>query len=262
MSAKTELSGAEQSVKRAKTESSRKSRERAVKSAATKVTSREQKLAAEEKELSKREAKLSKAQQDRDKERSQDQQSALKSLDQARTRYERARISMSANRSSPTGPQLDARTVPAKQWDLFLSHASEDKSTIANKLVDALESEGLEVWYDKATLRIGDSLRAKIDEGLRQSYFGIVVITHNFFAKQWPQRELDGLIAKEDVLGRKVMLPVWHHISMDEVADYSPTLVSRKAGDTAIQTLSEISKEIAEVVEEFKSEMNLEGASE
>jgi hypothetical protein len=109
-----------------------------------------------------------------------------------------------------------------KSWDVFISHASEDKDFVG-PLADALRKSGLSVWYDEFTLKIGDSLRRKIDEGLAQSVYGIVVLSHQFFAKNWPQKELDGLVSKE-IAGTKVILPVWHEITSEEVGKYSPTL--------------------------------------
>jgi hypothetical protein len=74
-----------------------------------------------------------------------------------------------------------------KQWDMFISHASEDKESFVRPLASALKNTGLLVWFDETALTVGDSLRGKIDEGLAQSRYGIVVLSPNFFAKRWPQ---------------------------------------------------------------------------
>ena len=87
----------------------------------------------------------------------------------------------------------------------------------------SLKGRGLNVWYDDFVLKVGDSLRREIDKGLAQSQYGIVVLSHNFFKKHYPQKELDGLSAKEQ-LGRKVILPIWHNIDKEEIIRYSPTL--------------------------------------
>jgi formylglycine-generating enzyme required for sulfatase activity len=113
-------------------------------------------------------------------------------------------------------------------WDVFISHAWEDKEDIARPLAEALRREGLRVWYDEFTLTLGDSLRRSIDRGLAQSRYGVVILSSNFFAKEWPQKELDGLAARE-VHGEKVILPVWHNITADQVREYSPTLADRVA---------------------------------
>jgi TIR domain len=114
---------------------------------------------------------------------------------------------------------------------LFVCHASEDKESIVRPLVAALRAKGLSVWYDEFELTLGDSLRRKIDEGLAKSRFGLVILSHAFFAKKWPQDELDGLAARERD-GEKVILPLWHRIDHDAVARYSPMLASRFAGKT------------------------------
>ena len=73
-------------------------------------------------------------------------------------------------------------------------------------------------------LKVGDSLRRSIDRGLANSKYGVVVLSSAFFAKNWPQYELDGMVARE-MNGVKVVLPIWHKVSKDEVLSYSPTLV-------------------------------------
>jgi hypothetical protein len=113
-------------------------------------------------------------------------------------------------------------------WDIFISHASEDKEQVAKPLAEELQKRGLRVWYDEFSLSLGDSLRRSIDEGLAQSRFGVVVLSRGFFAKEWPQRELDGLTSRE-VVGGKVILPIWHGVSHADVVTYSPTLADRLA---------------------------------
>lgn len=113
-------------------------------------------------------------------------------------------------------------------WDVFVSHASEDKQDFVCPLAEELQTRGLRVWYDDFTLTVGDSLRRSIDRGLARSGYGIVVLSPSFFAKDWPQRELDGLVARE-VEGRKVILPVWHKIDVAGVRLYSPMLADRVA---------------------------------
>jgi hypothetical protein len=124
------------------------------------------------------------------------------------------------------------RTVYAaamgKNYDVFVSHASEDKEAFVRPLARALADSGLSIWFDEMTLKIGDSLRRKIDEGLAKSRFGVVVLSHHFFAKEWPQHELDGLFGKE-ISGVKVILPVWHNITAEEVQQYSPMIGGRLA---------------------------------
>lgn len=120
----------------------------------------------------------------------------------------------------------------AYDWDVFISHAYEDKESVVRGLASSLEAEGLRVWYDEFTLTVGDSLGHSIDHGLKRSRYGIVVLSPSFFAKRWPQIELDGLQTRERD-GTKVILPVWHGLDFDGVASYSPTLAGRLAASTS-----------------------------
>lgn len=114
------------------------------------------------------------------------------------------------------------------------------------RLAEALVQRGLGVWYDEFELKMGDSLRRSIDRGLHDSRFGIVVLSHAFFSKEWPQKELDGLAARE-VAGTKVILPIWHRVSREEVLRYSPTLADKKAAPTSAG-LAAVVREILDVV--------------
>jgi hypothetical protein len=115
--------------------------------------------------------------------------------------------------------------MPDSRTKLFLSHASEDKPAIADALAGALQVD-YDLWYDKYKLTLGDSLLAKISEGLREANLGVVILSRNFFGKKWTQNELDGLFALEEA-NRKVILPVWHDVGVEEVSSYSPTLAGR-----------------------------------
>jgi hypothetical protein len=114
------------------------------------------------------------------------------------------------------------------QWDAFICHASEDKEAFVSDLADALTARGLAVWYDKFALKVGDSLRRSIDRGLSQSRYGIVILSKNFFQKEWPQKELDALVSRE-VEHEKVILPVWHNVESADVEQFSRLLADRLA---------------------------------
>ena len=134
-----------------------------------------------------------------------------------------------------------------KEFDVFISHASEDKDDVVRPLAVALLNEGLTVWYDEFELKIGDSLRRKIDKGLANSRFGIVVLSKDFIKKGWTNYELDGIITKS-VTGEQVILPIWHNITKKEVIEFSPSLADKLARNTSSYTVEEIAKEIADVI--------------
>ncbi len=134
-----------------------------------------------------------------------------------------------------------------KKYDLFISHASEDKDFVG-PLAQALSALGISVWYDEFQLKVGDSLRRSIDRGLADCRYGVVVFSSAFFEKQWPQYELDGLVARE-MNGVKVILPIWHKVTKDEVMNYSPSLADKVALNSSLLSIEEIAKELAEVLE-------------
>lgn len=116
-------------------------------------------------------------------------------------------------------------------YDAFICHASEDKDDVARPLAERLTAAGLSVWYDEFSLKLGDSLRQSIDKGLSESRFGVVVLSPHFFAKKWPQAELNGLFAKE-IVGDKTIIPIWHNITQAEMVQHSPILADRVAVPT------------------------------
>ena len=138
-----------------------------------------------------------------------------------------------------------------KDYDVFISHASEDKDDVARPLAEALRKNGLSVWYDEFELRIGDSLRRKIDKGIANSNFGVIVISRDFISKGWTNYELDGLITRA-VNGEQTMLPIWHNITKREVINYSPSLADKLARSTTDFTVEEIADEIADLIQERK----------
>lgn len=135
----------------------------------------------------------------------------------------------------------------AIEYDVFISHASEDKDAIVRPMANALAAEGLVVWYDEFELRIGDSLRRKIDHGLAKSRAGLVILSETFIAKGWANYELDGIVTRA-ADGDQVLLPIWHNISKDAVVEYSPSLADKVARSTATHSVEEIAAEIADLL--------------
>ncbi|HUP81475.1 MAG TPA: toll/interleukin-1 receptor domain-containing protein, partial [Pirellula sp.] len=131
-------------------------------------------------------------------------------------------------------------------WDLFISHASEDKDDVARPLADRFIEVGLKVWYDEYTLTVGDSLRRSIDKGLAQARFGLIILSKHFFKKEWPQKELDGLVAREDGSGKRI-LPVWHKVTKAQVVSFSPPLADRLGVPTS-KGIDHVVKEILRAV--------------
>ena len=139
------------------------------------------------------------------------------------------------------------QTSNADYRDLFISHASEDKENFVRPLANALIAEAVQVWFDEFELQIGDSLRQKIDEGLRRSRYGLVVFSPTFFEKHWTQYEMDGLIARQ-MAGERVILPIWHRLTRDEIALQSPSLTDIISLNSSTDSVEVIASKVATVV--------------
>lgn len=187
-------------------------------------------------------SKLNKEEQ-KERNKTKKEQKEMLTLQQQITREMEKQKMQSLHSFDVLKPQPIIQTT----YDVFVSHASEDKDDFVRDFVKCLQQNGLKVWYDEFTLRVGDSLRRSIDNGLRNSRYGIVVLSEAFFSKEWPQRELDGLFARE-VNGEKVILPIWHKISKNEVMKFSPIIADMLALNTSSFTIEEIAKEISDRV--------------
>jgi hypothetical protein len=135
------------------------------------------------------------------------------------------------------------RPAEPQTWDVFISHASEDKAYV-EELHRTLVAAGVQVWMDKAALRWGDRLRSRIDDGLKRSRYVIVVLSTAFLGlKKWTEYELDSAFALETV-NEKRILPLWHGITHEELRNYSPGLSDRLALDSSQQTPTDFANEL------------------
>ncbi|SHG02287.1 TIR domain-containing protein [Mariniphaga anaerophila] len=134
-----------------------------------------------------------------------------------------------------------------KEWDVFISHAFEDKDSIVRQLVDILEKLRVKIWYDDFSLKVGDSLSKSIDDGLLKSRFGIIIITKNFLSKKWTDYEYRSLLSKEEN-GTKVILPIWHNITKNEVKNFSLYLADKIALDTSKMSINKLALTLTETI--------------
>ncbi len=161
--------------------------------------------------------------------------------------HRRIQSTITNNMTNMRVAMSDVKSQEVLDYDFFISHASEDKENFVRPLADALVNKGVRVWYDTFSLSIGDSLRRSIENGLTNSRYGIVVLSLSFFKKEWPQKELDALFNKESD-GEKVVLPIWHKVTRDEVKHFSPMLVDKVALNTAMYTIDEIASSLVELI--------------
>lgn len=194
-------------------------------------------------QINKKTDKLHKLQNDLTKEQQREQRQSLKALER---RQQENLARQAAVITDANARVAESESTPV-DYDVFISHASEDKDDLVRPLAEELVELGIKVWYDEFRLTVGDSLRRSIDAGLANSKFGIVVLSPSFFANNWPQYELDGLVQRE-MQGGKVILPLWHKVSKSEVMGYSPSLADKLALNSTMATITELAVEFAAVI--------------
>lgn len=139
------------------------------------------------------------------------------------------------------------KSLKVVEYDLFISHASEDKEEFVRPLAEELKKLGVNVWYDEFSLRVGDNLRECIDHGLGKSKFGTIIVSSAFCSKNWTQYEFDSMITRE-MNGHKMILPIWHKVTKNDVINFSPALANKVALNTSIQSIEEIAQQLADVI--------------
>lgn len=246
-----EINRIERSITKSMSSSSFRSKQQQVARAMSAVAGIQKKKSDITKKIADTNARLHKAQEaltkDEEKERKNihelEKKRAREQLNHQRSITQELRTQYSYKVGKKRIPMRDV------EYDAFISHASEDKEEFVKPLVEALQEAGYNVWYDEFTLKIGDSLRRNIDNGLKNSRYGIVIFSSAFFAKNWTQYEVDGLVTRE-MEGRKVILPIWHMVSKNQVQDFSPSIADKKAINSSMSTIDEIVAQLAEVLDE------------
>jgi hypothetical protein len=132
----------------------------------------------------------------------------------------------------------------------FICHAGEDKKDVVRPLAVQLSKTGASVWYDEFVMTLGDSLRKNIDKALATARYGIVVLSPHFLRKEWPERELSGLVAREIAEKRKIILPVYHNVTPEDVRRFSPPLADKLYVHTSVG----IPKVVAEILRVFEAD--------
>ena len=131
------------------------------------------------------------------------------------------------------------------QPDTFICHASEDKEATARPLHEALNKLGIHSWLDESEIRLGQSIRRKIDEGLANCRSATVILSRPFFSKNWTQYEMDGIIGRH-MQGELLLFPIRHGITIDEIRGHSPSLAGLGLWSTSDYPPEQIAVEISD----------------
>lgn len=147
--------------------------------------------------------------------------------------------------------ELSNKNDTQEQFDVFISHASDDKDAFVRPLAEFLIGDGIKVWYDERNLTWGKPTRRTIDQGLTNSRFGIVVLSEAFFRKAWTNYELDGLLSRH-LSESNLILPIWHDVDYIDVQKYSPSLADLTALKSSDMSIQQIADQLIQLLEESK----------
>lgn len=135
-------------------------------------------------------------------------------------------------------PKYQARTLP--EYDVFISHANKDKEDLIEKLYRSLEMLGIKIFYDKESLEWGDNWKDRILNGTKKAEFAIIVISENFFDREWTEKELLEFLNRQNRNGQKLILPIVHNITMNQLKDKYPSVADIHALDSKQYTPDQI----------------------
>ena len=204
-------------------------------------------IAAKQKRLNDKSASLLKEQQKEQKNQQAKQQKIIKSYETKISNLQNtvddllAPVAMSIKESDQNDDI---------KYDVFISYASEDADFVES-LVEELHKLDVKVWQDKLSIGWGNSIRQSIDRGLLKSRFAIAVLSKNYMEKYWTNYEVDGILNLETNT-HKVILPIWHNVTLDDVKAFSPSLAGREALETKSITAYGIAEILKKTLDENK----------
>ncbi len=111
-------------------------------------------------------------------------------------------------------------------FDVFISHASEDKEQFINPLIQDFRNYSITFWLDEFEIGWGSSIIRKLNEGLSNSKFVLILLTDNFLNKNWTKAELESALSTEITTDKLIVLPIMV-IDPEKVFNIFPLLRSK-----------------------------------
>ena len=124
--------------------------------------------------------------------------------------------------------EVSLKEEPA-MYDVFISHASKDKLDYVDNLKNSLDKLRINVFYDKDTIEWGDMWKDKILEGVAKAEFAIIVISENFFGREWTELELNEFLHRQNSNGQKIILPILYNIDDAQLRERYPDVADIQA---------------------------------
>ncbi len=155
--------------------------------------------------------------------------------------------------STVSVPKYQAKTLP--EFDVFISHANKDKENLIEELYSSLKTLGVTIFYDKESLEWGDNWKDRILNGTKKAEFAIIVISENFFDREWTERELHEFLNRQNRSGQKLILPILHNITASQLQEKYPSVADIQAIDSSKYSCDQIALLFArQLIKRLKSE--------
>lgn len=135
-------------------------------------------------------------------------------------------------------PKYQARGIP--EYDVFISHANRDKEDFVEELYQSINRLGINIFYDKESLEWGDDWKASIVNGTKKAEFAVIVISENFFDREWTEKELAEFLNRQNRNGQKLILPILHNITLKQLQERYPSVAGIQAIDSKKNTCDQI----------------------
>lgn len=92
-------------------------------------------------------------------------------------------------------------------YDVFLSHSSKDKAVV-RPIAARLRQDGVKLWFDEWEIKPGDSIPAKLEEGLERSRVLVLCMSANAFGSDWAQLESGTFRIRDPLNKERRFLPL------------------------------------------------------
>lgn len=230
-----------QRLLRAKTSGQLSSINRSIANENKRLSEIKKKQSVTQKKVTETAAQLNKVRADLRKEREKESKKVLKQIEvDNQKRIEKIQSNYNGSNSTNSEKEL-------VEHDIFFSYAHED-SDYADPLVQLMKEKEIDVIFDKNDLAWGQSIIDFIDSHLRTVKFGIILLTPTYLNKYWATYELKSLLQRHSRSnGQNIILPIWHNITADEVAQHSLALTDFNAMLTSISTQEEIANKVLDL---------------
>lgn len=207
------------------------------------------------KDLGKKQKQIIDREKDLRKATDDEQQKQLKSIQRDySSKIDKMKIEQSALLKSQFGAEGANNTRDSREYDVFISYAHEDHD-YAEKLAGAIQGLGLTVWIDNQSMAWGGSQIQAMDDGIRNSRFSIVVLSPSYFEKYWTTHEYRSMLVKAQNQ-HDLILPLFHHVTADQVKEYNLELADRHALNTSISTVEDIANELYQLINSTLSQVD------